>query len=102
MHVAAEYGNFAAAALLLERGADVNARATVDEAGSGGQTAIFHSASQVNDYGLPITQLLLERGADGTFAMKISGNYERPGEIVECTPRGCLFLAATVSGGRFA
>ncbi|HEX6654973.1 MAG TPA: ankyrin repeat domain-containing protein, partial [Candidatus Limnocylindria bacterium] len=36
LHVAAEYGHPAAAALLLDRGADVNARATVDEAGVGG------------------------------------------------------------------
>jgi ankyrin repeat protein len=92
LHLAAEYGNVAAADLLLERGADVNARATVDEAGSGGQTAIFHSASQVNDYGLPITKLLLERGADLTVRVKIPGDYERPGEIVECTPLGYALL----------
>lgn len=100
LHVAAEYGNFAAAALLLERGADVNARATVDEAGSGGQTAIFHSASQVNDYGLPITKLLLERGADLTVRVKIPGNYERPGEIVECTPLGYALLFGSDSQRR--
>jgi len=92
LHVAAEYGNVAAAALLLERGADVNARAPVDEAGIGGQTAIFHSASQSNDYGLPITKLLLERGADLTVRVKIPGDYERPGEIVECTPLGYALL----------
>ena len=92
LHVAAEYGNVAAAALLLERGADVNARATVDEAGIGGQTAIFHSASQSNDYGLPIAKLLLERGADLTVRVKIPGDYERPGEIVECTPLGYALL----------
>src|SRR5687768_5065825 len=33
LHVAAEYGNTGAIALLLDRGADVNARATVDDAG---------------------------------------------------------------------
>src|SRR5262249_7002371 len=43
LHVAAEYGNVAAAALLLDRGADVDARAAVDEAGVGGHTAIFHA-----------------------------------------------------------
>ena len=32
--------------LLLDRGADVNARATVDDAGVGGQTAIFHAVTQ--------------------------------------------------------
>jgi len=37
----------------------VNARATVDEAGVGGQTAIFHAVTQFEDEGLPITQLLV-------------------------------------------
>jgi ankyrin repeat protein len=88
LHVAAEYGNVAAATLLLDRGADVNARATIDEAGVGGHTAIFHAVTQFDDYGLPITQLLLERGADLTVRVKLPGDYERPGEIVECTPFG--------------
>jgi Ankyrin repeats (3 copies) len=92
LHVAAEYGNAAAVALLLDRGADVNARATVDEAGTGGQTAIFHAVSQVDDAGLPATQLLVERGADLTVRVKLPGNYERPGEIVECTPLGYALL----------
>ena len=88
MHVAAEYGNVAAAALLLDRGADVNARATVDGAGVGGQTAIFHAVTQFDDDGLPVTQLLVERGADLTVRAKLPGDYERPGEIVECTALG--------------
>ena len=88
LHVAAEYGDVAAATLLLNRGTDVNARATVDEAGVGGQTAIFHAVTQFDDYGLLVTQLLLERGADLTVRVKLPGDYERPGEIVECTPLG--------------
>jgi ankyrin repeat protein len=88
LHVATEYGNVAAVALLLDRGADVNARATVDEAGIGGQTAIFHAVTQFDDDGLPVTQLLVERGADLTVRVKLPGDYERPGEIVECTPLG--------------
>jgi hypothetical protein len=92
LHVAAEYGNPEAAALLLDRGADVNARATVDEAGVGGQTAIFHAVTQFDDGGLPVTQLLVERGADLTVRAKLPGNYERPGEIVACTPLGYALL----------
>lgn len=88
LHVAAEYGNVAAASLLLDRGADVNARATVDEAGVGGQTPIFHAVTQFNDGGLPVTQLLIEHGADLTVRVKLPGDYERPGEIVECTALG--------------
>jgi hypothetical protein len=92
LHVAGEYGNVAAIALLLDRGADVNARTTVDEAGIGGQTAIFHAVTQFDDGGLPVTQLLVERGADLTVRVKLPGDYERPGEIVECTPLGYALL----------
>ena len=100
LHVAAEYGNLAAAALLLDRGADVNARATVDEAGIGGQTAIFHAVTQFDDNGLPVTQLLIERGADLTVRAKLPGDYERPGEIVECTPLGYALLFGGASERR--
>jgi ankyrin repeat protein len=97
LHVAAEFGNVAAASLLLDRGADVNARAA-DEAG--GQTAIFHAVTQFDDTGLPATQLLVERGADLTVRAKLPGNYERPGEIVECTPLGYALLFGGASQRR--
>jgi ankyrin repeat protein len=92
LHVAAEYGNAGAVALLLDRGAGVDARATVDEAGVGGQTAIFHSVTQFRDYGLPVTELLLQRGADLTIHVQLPGDYERPGQIVRCTPLGYALL----------
>jgi ankyrin repeat protein len=92
LHVAAEYGHPGAAALLLDRGADVNARATVDDAGVGGQTAIFHAVTQFDDDGLPMTQLLIDRGADLTVRATVPGAYERPGEIVECTALGYALL----------
>jgi hypothetical protein len=88
LHLAAEYHNLEAAKLLLDRGADVNARADVDEAGVGGQTPIFHAASQYEDGGLEIVRLLLARGADLSMRAKIPGDYERPGEIVDATPLG--------------
>jgi ankyrin repeat protein len=100
LHVAAEYGNLAALALLLDRGADVNARATVDDDGAGGQTAIFHAVTQFDDDGLPATQLLIERGADLTVRAKLPGDYERPGEIVECTALGYARLFAGASQRR--
>jgi ankyrin repeat protein len=88
LHVAAEYGNLEAAELLLERGADVNARAVVDEDGVGGQTPIFHAVTQFFDGGLPMTRFLVERGADLSVRVKLPGHYERPGEVVKCTPLG--------------
>jgi hypothetical protein len=88
LHVAAEYGSTAAAQILITRGADVNARAEVDSEGVGGQTPIFHSVTQFEDWGLKVTQLLLDHGADLSVRVKLPGHYERPDEIVECTPLG--------------
>jgi len=86
LHVAAEFQNLDVARLLLDRGADVNAAAMLDEAGVGGQTPIFHAATQREDAGLPLVKLLVERGADLTVRAKLPGHYEAPGEVVECTP----------------
>ena len=88
LHVAAEFGRVDATRLLLDRGADVDARATVDEAGVGGQTAIFHAVTQWRDAGLPMTELLVERGADLGVRVTVPGHYERPDEFVLCTPLG--------------
>jgi ankyrin repeat protein len=88
LHVAAEFGALDAARLLLDRGADVNARALVDDAGVGGQTAIFHAVTQFRDGGFPMAQLLMERGADLSVRVNLPGRYERPDEVVECTPLG--------------
>ena len=86
LHVAAEYGNVEAANLLLDHGADINARVLVDEGGAGGQTAIFHAVTQFNDFGLPVAQLLIDHGADLSIRVKLPGDYERPDEMVDCTP----------------
>jgi hypothetical protein len=88
LHVAAEFGIVEAGQLLLDHGADVNARATVDDAGVGGQTAIFHAVTQFGDRGLPMAHFLVEHGADLTLRVKLPGHYERPEEVVECTPLG--------------
>jgi ankyrin repeat protein len=74
--------------LLLDRGADVNARAMIDETGVGGQTPIFHAATQFNDRGLEVVRLLIDRGADLSIRVKLPGHYEIPDEVVECAPLG--------------
>ena len=68
--------------------ADVNACATIDELGVGEQTAIFHAATQYDDVGLAVTRLLGESGADLAVRVKLPGDYEQPGETVECTVLG--------------
>lgn len=82
LHVAAEYGSVQAAELLLSRGASVN------DAGTGGQTPIVHAVTQFDDAGLAMTRLLLQAGADLSIRVKLPGHYERLNEVVECTPLG--------------
>jgi hypothetical protein len=86
LHLAAEFGNPDAAQLLIAKGADVNVRATVDEHGIGGQTPIYHAVTQFNDFGLAVTRVLLEAGADLLVRARLPGSYENADEVVDCTP----------------
>jgi ankyrin repeat protein len=63
LHVAAEYGNLAAASALVEAGADVNAAAAVDEHGLNGHTPLFHTVNSHGNRSEPIMRLLLAAGA---------------------------------------
>jgi ankyrin repeat protein len=83
LHVAAEYGFFDAARLLLDRGADVNARADMDANGVGGQTPIFHALTHFMGANPEVGELLKQRGADLTIRARVPGHYERPGEILD-------------------
>jgi hypothetical protein len=58
----------------------------LDEAGVGGQAPIFHAATQREDTGLPLVELLVERGADLAIRAKLPGHYGAPEEVAECTP----------------
>jgi len=88
LHVAAEFGNLEAAQLLVERGADVNAKADIDAAGVGGQTPIFHAATQFFNWGMPVVEFLVRNGADLSLRARLPGHYARPEEFVDCTPLG--------------
>jgi hypothetical protein len=63
LHVAAEYGLANAASVLIEAGADVEAKAAVDDYGFNGHTPIFHTVNQRGNLGQPVLRLLLEQGA---------------------------------------
>lgn len=63
LHVAAEYGCAEAARILIESGADVNARAAVDEHGLNGHTPLFHTVNSILDHSEPILRLLVDAGA---------------------------------------
>lgn len=70
LHVAAEYGNAEVARLLIELGADVNARAAVDEYGLNGHTPIFHTVNSSHNRAAPILQMLLDAGAKSDIAVR--------------------------------
>lgn len=63
LHVAAEYLNLAAAKVLIEMGADVNAQAALDENGLNGHTPLFHTVNSSFNRAEPVMRLLLENGA---------------------------------------
>ena len=71
LHVAAEFGNINAVRVLLEAGADVNARAEVDEHGLNGHTPIFHTVNSAWNRSAPIMHLLLDAGA--SVDVKLNG-----------------------------
>ena len=85
LHVAAEFGQVDMARLLLTAGADGNAPALIDMDGLGGQSPIFHAATQNGDLGLEMVRLLIDRGANLALRCRLPGHYERVEEIFEGT-----------------
>jgi ankyrin repeat protein len=81
LHVAAEFGQVGIAKKLLEAGADINARALTDPEGLGGQTPIFHAATQNRDFGIDVVRLLLSQNADLNGRCQLPGHYERAEEV---------------------
>jgi ankyrin repeat protein len=89
LHVAAEYGNLSAARALVEAGADVNARAEVDEHGLNGHTPLFHTVNSIHNRSEPIMRLLLAAGA--RTDMRLAGvtwgkGYEWETTFFDVTP----------------
>jgi hypothetical protein len=85
LHVAAEFGQVEVARLLLDTGADVNASALTDLDGQGGQSPIFHAATQNGDFGVEVVRLLLSAGANLNLRCRLPGHYEHPEEVFEGT-----------------
>ena len=82
LHVAAEFGQAEIARWLLDMGADVNTPALLDSDGLGGQTPIFHAATQNADLGFGLVKLLLSRDAAINVRCRIPGHYENPEEKI--------------------
>jgi hypothetical protein len=70
LHFCAEYNSVACAKMLIRHGADVNARAALDEHGFGGHTPVFHTVNQNSNNSAEMMQLLLDNGADLSITVK--------------------------------
>ena len=64
LHICAEFNHVSCAEVLVRHGADVNARAGVDESGFGGQTPIFHTVNQIRNRSNDMLQFLLDKSPD--------------------------------------
>jgi hypothetical protein len=63
LHICAEFNSIRCARVLLENGADVNARADEDAHGIGGHTPIFHAVNSIFNYCRPVMEILIDAGA---------------------------------------
>ncbi len=70
LHICAEFNSVRCARVLLENGADVNARADQDVDGLGGHTPIFHAVNSIFNYCRPVMEILVDAGADLDIRVK--------------------------------
>ena len=89
LHVDAEFGLVRAAAALLEAGAEVEAKAALDDFGFNGHTPIFHTVCQRGNHGQPVLRLLLAQGAKAD--LRLAGitwgkSFEWETTIFDATP----------------
>ena len=89
LHVAAEFGLVRAATVLLNAGADVEAKAALDDYGFNGHTPIFHTVCQGGNHCQPVLRLLLEHVAKAD--VRVAGitwgkSFEWETTIFDATP----------------
>jgi hypothetical protein len=89
LHVAAEFGCAISARVLIEAGADVNARADIDSEGCNGHTPIFHTVNSIANRSEPLMRMLLDTGARIDIrldAMRWGHGYEWETIFFDVTP----------------
>lgn len=70
LHICAEFNSIRCARVLLENGADVNARADQSGDNIGGHTPIFHAVNSIFNYCRPAMEILVDAGADLDIRVK--------------------------------
>jgi Ankyrin repeats (many copies) len=64
LHICAEYNHLDCAKVLVKLGMNVNEKAGIDENGFGGQTPIFHSVNQHNNFSIDTMKFLISQSAE--------------------------------------
>lgn len=64
LHICAEFNHVSCAQILVKHGADINAKAGIDENGFGGQTPVFHTVNQNSNNSIDMFNYLLSKSAD--------------------------------------
>ena len=77
LHLAIEYDDIDVARWLIERGADVNAKAAIDADGFGGHTPLFHT----------VVTLAAPDDSKARLLLETRRRPQRPGNDPEATPR---------------
>lgn len=70
LHICAEFNHVACAKVLVNKGADINARAGLDENGFGGHTPVFHTVNQILNHSTETLSFLLSQSADLQITVK--------------------------------
>lgn len=88
LHVAVEFHELDAIALLLEHGADLNARVAVGRNGVGGQMPLFHAIGTNQGTGFHVFEHLLELKPDLAAAAMIQSNPGDNDLVMDCIHKG--------------
>jgi Ankyrin repeat len=70
LHICAEYNHLNCAKMLVKYGADIDAKAGLDEHGFGGQSPIFHTVNQNRKYSFDLLKYLITQKASPHVTIK--------------------------------
>lgn len=88
LHIAVEYNVRSCVDVLLEHGADLNAKAAVGKNGVGGQTPLFHAIGSNQGRCYDLFEYLLEKNPDLSVVAKVQKNDADDGKVMDCMHKG--------------
>ncbi len=70
LHICAEYNHLSCAKILVQHGADIDAKAGLDENGFGGHPPVFHTVNQNENKCMDVMKYLIDQQADLALTVK--------------------------------